>query len=547
MTRLLRIFFVVWTMLLTQATSAQTSQFKALIVYDAPKDTEFGKLGQAYAIMLANLLGHFDSIVTQRPVHLYDAGEVDKHDVTFYLGASYGTPLPEAFLKDAYFAKKTVVWFRHNFWQLTRHTSYDFQDRFGFTFQAIRGLNAAPSNMLPNPGFFSRVIYKGRMLDKFYEFDPKSQKYNGDPDIGMVRITDSNKARMLVPIKNVQTEETIPYIVRSKNFWYVADIPLSFIGPRDRYLVLADILHDMVGVDHAPQHKAMIRLEDINMTSPGWSFDRVTGLLQQRNIPFSVAAIPHYMSPLGERTADRPHDVPLAQASRLQSMLKMAVERGGDIVAHGLTHQYANVENPHSATSGDDYEFWDVRTQTPVAEDSVSWATQRMEAALLQFRNAGFKPVGWGTPHYQGSPSALRASAKVFGTVYERAFYYTSDKPNLKPGLGRDFAVDQFFPYGIKRDYYGRRVIPENLGNIRYASKGGGGMNAHNESEYSWRDLLANARYALVVRDGVASFFYHPFLVEPVSGVPGEADLIRLLDGIEKLGFTWTSPRFMPH
>lgn len=547
MTRLLCLFTFICATLLVPPVFAYGEHVKALVLYDAPKDGEFAKIGHAYAIMLGNLLGHFDSTVTYQPVHLYGAGDLEKHDVTFYLGAYYGNPVPEPFLKDAYLTKKTVVWFRHNLWQFTRHQSYAFQERFGFTFQAIRGLNATPSNMLPNPGFFSRVLYKGRTLDKFYAFDPKQGQFQADPDIGMVRITDSNKARMVVPIENVETGETVPYIVRAKNFWYVADIPLTFIGPRDRYLVLADILHDIVGIDHAPQHKALIRLEDINAMSPGWSMDNVTKLLQRRNIPFSVAAIPHYMNPFGARNGDEPHDVPLAKASRLLSMLKMSVERGGDIVAHGFTHQYANALNPHSAVSGDDYEFWDVRTQTPVAEDSAAWATQRMEAALMAFRNSGFKPVGWGTPHYQGSPTALRASAKVFGTVYERSFYYTSDKPDLRPGPGRDFAVDQFFPYPIKRDYYGRRVIPENLGNMRYAAKDGAGVNQHNESEYSWRDLLTNARYALLVRDGVASFFYHPFLTEPTSGVPGEADLIRLLDGIEKLGFTWTSPRFMPH
>ena len=34
---------------------------KVLVLYDAPAGTEFEKLGMAYAIMLRNLLGHFDA------------------------------------------------------------------------------------------------------------------------------------------------------------------------------------------------------------------------------------------------------------------------------------------------------------------------------------------------------------------------------------------------------------------------------------------------------------------------------------------------------
>ena len=41
----------------------------------------------------------------------------------------------------------------------------------------------------------------------------------------------------MVRRRNPKTGETAPYVMRSGNFWYVADLPFSFIGPRDRYLV----------------------------------------------------------------------------------------------------------------------------------------------------------------------------------------------------------------------------------------------------------------------------------------------------------------------
>jgi len=53
---------------LTPATAMTSSGPRILVLYDAPPNTEFSKLGQAYAIMLRNLLGHFDSQVDMFPV-----------------------------------------------------------------------------------------------------------------------------------------------------------------------------------------------------------------------------------------------------------------------------------------------------------------------------------------------------------------------------------------------------------------------------------------------------------------------------------------------
>jgi uncharacterized protein YdaL len=53
---------------------------------------------------------------------------------------------------------------------------------------------------------------------------------------------------------------------------------------------------------------------------------------------------------------------------------------------------------------------------------------------------------------------------------------------------------------------------------------------------------LTNAQYALTVRDGYASFFFHPFWLEPDVGTPGLADFKKLITGITALGYTWTVP-----
>ena len=48
--------------------------------------------------------------------------------------------------------------------------------------------------------------------------------------------------------------------MRSGNFWYVADMPFSYIGPRDRYLAMCDMLHDILGTNAPTLHRALVRL-----------------------------------------------------------------------------------------------------------------------------------------------------------------------------------------------------------------------------------------------------------------------------------------------
>jgi uncharacterized protein YdaL len=57
---------------------------------------------------------------------------------------------------------------------------------------------------------------------------------------------------------------------------------------------------------------------------------------------------------------------------------------------------------------------------------------------------------------------------------------------------------------------------------------------------YTAQDILTNADYARVVRDGFASFFFHPFWLE--AGLPvttGRADFRQVIDGIKAMGYTW--------
>ena len=518
---------------------AQTVQPKVLVLYDAPAGTEFEKLGMGYAIMLRNLLGHFDAAVDLVPVHTYTAGKVNSYDATFYMGAYYGNTLPAAFKADAATTQKTFVWFKYNIWDLAWDATYNFQANRGFGFNGLRGLNAAPSAGNPSPGFFDTVSYKNKPFVKYYQFDSATGVVNADPDIGVTAVTDPVKATALVNVSNPKTGEVAPYVVRSGKFWYFADMPFSYIGPRDRYLVLTDLLHDILAIPHVESHKALVRLEDVGALVSVQAMKTLTDYLFSKKVPFSVATIPYYVDSLGAYNGGVPQYVPLAQATNLKKSLDYAKARGGEIVMHGYTHQYAKMKNPHTGVSGDDYEFWNIVANSPVAEDSTSWALGRLNAGLKDLIDNGYAPVAWEAPHYHGSALSSRAAASVFNTTYQRVVYFTADKPNFNAATGKDFGVGQIFPYVIKKDYYGQRVLPESLGNIEYDIRA---IDPTSNYNYTWQTIVGNAEYALTVRDGYASFFFHPFWLEPELGVPGFADFQNLVEGITALGYTWVAP-----
>lgn len=518
---------------------AQTGP-KTLILYDAPPGNKYEKLGFAYAIMLRNLLGHFSASVDMLPVQQYTASKVNSYAATFYLGSYYDHQLPAAFLNDVVTTTKTVVWFKYNIWQLAWNTSItpSFAQRYGMSLTGTRGLNAAPTPSAPNPGFFDDVLYKNKEFIKYYTYDANSGSVNADPDIGVMQAVDTTKANPLVTIKNRATGEIVPYLMRSGNFWYVADMPFSYIGPRDRYLVIADLLHDILAINHAERHDGLVRLEDVGALVDVQDMKTLTDYLFTRSIPFSIAVIPHYTDPLGKYNNGIPQTIPLVNATQLKRALDYAKVRGGAIVEHGYTHQYSNIANPHSGVSADDFEFWLAVGNKPVPEDSQAWAAQRMLDGKNELIANGYTPFAWETPHYQASAKANRAA--TFMKTYQRAVYYTADTPNFDAEVSRDFAVGQFYPYVIQQDYYGQKIIPENLGNIEYDISD---IDPTSNIVYTWQDLYLNAQFALAVRDGYGSFFFHPFWLEPSLGVPGFQDFQNLINGMKGLGYTWKAAK----
>jgi uncharacterized protein YdaL len=422
--------------------------------------------------------------------------------MAFYLGTTFDNSLPQAFLDDVMATTKTICWMKYNLWQLGDTTEYGaaFRSKFGFRFEFM------------DSSGFTNVHYKGETFSR----------HPADAELGRTTILNSNVTHAAATTSRASPSEVIPYILHGSNFWYVADVPFSYMTEEDRYLVFADLLHDIVGINHPESHRAIIRLEDVDPSYPPALLRAAADYLHSEGVPFAVATVPVYSDPLGYYNSGEPERIEMSQAPEFIDALKYMIGGGGQLVMHGYTHQYDSVTNPFTAATGDDYEFfrvtYDAQTNLvdymPVPEDSRQWVLGRIRAGLREFQQARLTPVAWETPHYAASALDYVVFAENFPLTIQRVLYFDS--------AGR--AAGQFFPYVIERDVYGQKIIPENLGNV------------DPEQWYHYpprfpEDLVRAARKNRVVRDGWASGFFHPYL--------DLAYLRELVQGIKALGYTF--------
>jgi uncharacterized protein YdaL len=467
---------------------------RTLVLYDTSGD--WGYLGELYAIQVANLASHFGAW-TAKPVTKYRRGEMAAYAVVVYVGSSYDEPLPAWFLEDVLEGPVPVIWLNENDWKLQEHDAR-FDERYGWVREA------------PDYSAVAGVRYKGVMLPR----DPENQQE------GVASFDFLDRDRVDILAEAVRPDgSTFPWAVRSRTLTYVGEIPFRYATDADRQLVLADLLFDALAPDTTERHRAMVRLEDVGPDAVPDKLRAIAQHLAARNIPFGFSVYPIYRRPPA-----RP--IRLRDAPEVVAAIRELLRLGGTMVMHGCTHQTDDRPNPYDGRSGRDFEFFqsrigpngDVELLGPMPGDSAAWALERVAAGVHEFIAAGLPaPQIFEFPHYAASATDYRAITAAFAARYERGLYFS--------GLLGDADVDhtrmvsQAFPY-VVRDVYGTKVVPENLGSV--------------EGDASAEEIVARARRNLVVRDGIASFFYHPHL--------GLAALPEILDAIEGEGYRFTSP-----
>jgi uncharacterized protein YdaL len=479
---------------------------RTLILYD--HSGKWGWLGGLDATLTANLVGHFGRW-DAKPAATYERGELERYTATIYLGSVFGERLPSALLGDVLRTHRPVIWVADNIEQLEKHAD-GFRARYGWQTSVL------------DHSAVAEVRYKGGTLTRWTR--------NAS---GIMRYSAIDRSRVRILARAMRSDgSTFPWAVRSRNLTYLGEMPFTYTSETDRVLIFDDLLFDALAPQTRERHRALVRLEDINPLTHPSQLRAAADYLHAHRIPFGFGVSPYYRDPQGHD--DPPYQLLLHQAPQVVAALKYLERKGGVPVEHGYTHQWDGGKNPYDGETGDDVEFYRV-TETPAGQvrnvgplpgdTSPAWAEHRIVAANRAFVAAGLAPPKiFEFPHYIASDHGYRAAARWFAARWERSDYFAGllgDGP-----IQYDHIEGQFFPY-VVHDVYGSKVLPENLGSIAPSTW-------HTYKERLPADIVRAARANLVVRDGFAAFYFHPFLKLSY--------LKQAIKGIQAAGYTFVSP-----
>lgn len=508
-----------------------------LVLYDA--DGEYPEDAELYAIATANLATHFGEAEV-KDVADYTADTMDIFDAVIYVASEQGTTPPKAFLDDVREGMVPVLWADQNIDDLARSNSPDPAD-----FIAQYGWD--PTQPLTvNSEQVEAVTYKDRRM----------QRHTGGTDeVNAPRIVDPSAVQVLAsgicgdPAKPTDCAggdpahpgTELPWVIRSGNLTYIAELPLNYTDRNEMYLVFSDLYYDLLAPGTAPRRQAAVRLEDVGPEANPSQLRAVADYFHAQGVPFQVAVMPVQI----DRTKDKEgwYGLSLKDTPEVVEALKYMQERGGTLIQHGTTHQYGNIDNPYSGRSGDDYEFYHygcsatelppyefetcendsyVRKIGPLPQDSVEDHKERIAQGRQIMIDAGLgEPKIFETPHYTASVNAYVAMSELYDARYEQTEYYAGMLSGREISPEHDFG--QFFPYTVQ-DIYGTTVYPENLENITLKEQ-------NNHPARSPEVLLERAEANLAVRESTASFYFHPFLDLKY--------LDEVVTGLKDMGYTF--------
>lgn len=536
--------------LLTAAAPAAAAPKCAQIFYDAvPSASPRYLHGRAHALQLQNLLGHFPHIQQiVVPVERYRKGQLGRCETSFYLGTWFDNALPRDFLADFAASTRIVVWAGYNVWKLSPAA---LDEAWGARYRGLSGLDRGVWDAQGRPTFYRFFDYKGRTFEKYGEPDRADPgRFNAAHEITLLALGPSTTTVIVAWARhNGRYPARAPYALARGRRWFVADSPFSYITEEDRYLIFADLLFDMLGEPprRGPGEKkpALFRVEDVHPGLPAWQLYGLADMLAAAGAPFSVSVIPLWTDALGVLRGPRRWRLAAADGA-FSGFLGYAAERGGSFILHGLTHQRGFRRNPFTGVSGDDFEFWDRERNRPPDGETEREIEERVDDARRLLEAAGARASAWETPHYQASPLAYRVFARRFDWSVGRAIYFPAGAAETASPTG------QFYPYEIYGDLYGRRVVPENVGNVQPY------MNEQVVRSVTIDDMIRIMRRNAVLRDAWASFFVHPSMLDTTAAggtarAPGDArELERLVRAAREHGYEfvslkdWTKEHLLP-
>lgn len=522
-----------------------------MILYD--NVGKYKEQGKTNALLLENLLGHFDINITSKPAEAYIANEIVDENITtvFYLGTTfdvlsyYQGDTDEHrsymnFYKDTATQNKTIIWINYNLDLLEEKWDANRTNWGVSTFEESTGFTSFGTETDYNRIWYKNTeLYKGVIpfatpgANTTGCYDEGNNTYACALELNTILISDEYNTTIHAEANSTfkLSIENEPYVTQGKNFWFVGDIPFTYMSEEDRYLAFADLLHDMLGINHNESHKAIMRLEDVNAETELLDLTVIADYMQTQNIPFNVATIPQYEDPFGVYHNSLDTTIKLYESPIGEKLKEYYFDRRIDIVQHGFSHQYDSIENPYNGVTADDFEFMIVTDVNddgnytyvgPSENDDGTWAENRILEGKTILDIVDIEAFAWEAPHYMAGPNHYRAIKEIYPIQYSRLIYYPQEDSDDETEKYK--FVGQFYPYVIRKDTYGYYVIPENIHNI---------VDAPNEGyrTITADDIIRFAQKLTVVRDGVASFYYHPYL--------GTEELSKIIPGLQDAGYTF--------
>lgn len=523
-------------------------------------------IGKTYSLFTQNLLGHFPELQQiVSPIEFYKKGDIEKCRASIYIGSHYDSKIPDDFYTDYLQTKKNVAWLGYNIWRKPELTNL-----FNYKYISLTKLNSDKLDYLGMPTFFKWVDYKGERFKKYGNWS-KTLPKTFVSAFEMIELAPTNfvtnETQVLATCTHNGTQQTIPYILRNKNHFYIADVVYSYMNESDRYMIFSDLLFDILDLPEKHKQKiAVMRIEDVHPLVPLEVLYLFSNTLTSLNVPMHVSIIPYFFDPY--RQAPRLPNEEFVAASQKVGFIQWINEikkKNARFIWHGVTHQYERLKNPSSGLTGGDFEFWDATTNKPVAKDNSSWVLNRLYDGFYELDKIDIHPLIWLTPHYQASTLDNILFSRVMPWTMGRIIYNNFDLKSKPLAYNDDYLFTdtspqkqkkrledlsqieytitsplwngQLFPYEIYGDVHGQRILPENLGNSQPFA------NVFVNQPRSAQEIIADAKRNLVLRDVWASFFYHPFLFNSfIDGGRGEyrgdpRELIYLITELKKLGY----------
>lgn len=463
--------------------AAQAAPIRAVVYYDNESGEGYGL---NFANRLYNLVGHFTTDIAVREVGAYTPGDLAGFDFALYMGYE-DHPLPEAFLADVETGLARVMWVSGNFFQWTQYAGeHNAQGVWG--------------GQLEDDALFDQVSYKGRRLRRA-------------GDLARFQLSVDPGAQVLAELASSDSSAKTPYAACGPTLCYLADNPFPDDWRDARSIVFADLLHEFFYTGATQHRRALVRLEDL---APGVSdlsaLDDWTAELEDRGIPFSMGVVPVFVDPNGKYyPAGTRYTYPGDDA--FFDAVERGRARGGALVMHGYTHQH------DGGVSREDWEFVVDGSNVPLPADGESWARGRVESGLAQFAARGRRPRVWETPHYAASQGDYAVFGEYFDAIYESPLVFPV-VPGSAPVFGEFLAPStQFIPFELDTSSNGVAVVPENLGYFDFTAPAA-----------SVENMIVRAEELTVLRDAVASFYFHHDLV-PAN------DVREILDRLTELGY----------